>query len=389
MVAGPLRLSRERAFLYGGALASLCLVQVRFVVAQNFGDWSAFWAAAATVGTRDLLDPARHTAWQVHHHLLTTVFPYLPGAAWFLLPVKPVSLAAGYAINFFLMLSASCAAAIAAARIYGLSRAFASIAAFAWAPTIAALATGQNAPLGLLLAVYAVGGLAAGSWLATGFAVGLLLYKLPYALPFVALLVVRRQGRALGIVLLCAAAWYVLSVAATAGDWQWPVQYAHALAEYAGPDARFNAVKAISIPQLLLRAGAAPSLAMFLGAAIFVTALPLLARRPLLEAASFTPLLGLAAGPHTLPYDLAFGLPALYYLMTHLSEPVRTRVICVAYVAAPLWLLSGVLRFDVLAVVCNGLVLVWLMKGLHESTPGPDLRIADSRNRGEAQAVVD
>lgn len=384
MNANPLRLSRERCILYGAVLTLLCLVQVRFVVAQGFGDWSAFWSAGATAGTRDLLDPARHAAWQHAHHLLTTIFPYLPGAAWLLAPLKNVPLALGYAINFIVMAAAAASAALLAARIYRISRTLAIVFAFAWAPVIAALATGQNSPLGLLLTMIAIGAVAAGSSAFAGIAVGLLLYKLSYAVPFIALLAARRNVRALAIVAVFAAAWYVAGASATAGDWQWPAHYVQALRGYALPDARFNAVKAISISHLLLRAGVSQTAAMLAGAALLLAALPLLARVPALEAVSFTPLLGLAVGPHTLPYDVALALPALYYTMTHAREPFRTRGICAVYLAAPLWLLSGIVHFDVLAVVCDGAVLLWLLKGLHESTARPHLGIADTRNRSQA-----
>ena len=384
MNANPLRLSRDRCVLYGALLTVLCLVQVRFVVAQGFGDWSAFWAAGATAGTGNLLDPVRHAAWQTQHHLLTTIFPYLPGAAWALVPAARLPLAAGYALNFVLMAGAAAAAALIAARTYRISRTLAVVFAFAWAPVIAALATGQNAPLGLLLVMAAVAGMATASWLLPGLAVGLLLYKISYALPMIALLAVGRNLRALAVVCACAAVWYLASVAASAGDWHWPVHYAHALQGYAAADARFNAAKAVSIPHLLMRLGTPALAAMLGGLALFALALPLLIRAKPLEAASFTPLLGLAFGPHTLPYDAALALPALYYVMTHAAEPLRTRCICALYLIAPLWLLSGVFRFDVLAVACDGLVLAWLLKGLHESTTRADIRIADSRNRSQA-----
>lgn len=384
MNANPLRLSRDRIVLYGTLIAAACLMQVRFVVAQGFGDWSAFWAAGSTVGTRDLLDPHRHATWQLAHHLLTTIFPYLPAYAWFLLPARPLSLAAGYALNFALMLLATLAAAAIAARIYKFSFGVSAALSLSWAPTIAAMATGQNAPLGLLLELLAIAGLLSNSSIACGLAVGALLYKLPYALPFVALLAVRGNWRALAVVAACAGSWFVAGVAATAWDWQWPMHYAAALRAYAGPDALYNAVKAVSIPQLLLRSGASGGAAMLAGAALFIGALPLLRRAPVLAAASLTPLLGLALGPHTLPYDLALALPAIFYASTALEEPLRTRIVCAMYLLAPLWLLSGVLGFDVLAIVCQGLLLLWLIKGLHESTPGRHLRIAHTGNRSEA-----
>lgn len=384
MTANPLRISRERALLYGGALTALCLMQVRFVIAQRFGDWSAFWAAGATVGTGELLAPHKHAAWMARHHLLATIFPYLPGAAWLIWPLKNAPLAAGYACNFIVMALAAALAAAVASRVYAISRGLATVYTFAWAPVIAALATAQNSPLGLLLAMCAIAALVADSWLGCGLAVGMLLYKLHYAVPFLALLVVRRNVRALAVVAACALLWYFVSVGATAGDWQWPVHYVQALQGYAGADARFNEFKAISIPYLLLRVGVPPIAAVLCGAIVFVTGLPLLARGSVLQAASFAPLLGLAALPHTLPYDLALMLPALFYLMTRAEEPLRTRAIVAMYLVAPLWLLSGILKFDVLAVVCDGFALIWLVKGLHESASGAHIGIADPRNRSEA-----
>jgi hypothetical protein len=359
-------------------------VQVRFVVAQGFGDWGAFWAAGATAGTPALLAAHKHAAWMVHHHLPATIFPYLPGAAWLFFPIRHAPLAAGYAINFLLMAACIALAAIISARVYRLSRTFALISAFAWAPAIAALATGQISPLGLLLVVLAIAGIAVDSPVLCGVAVGLMLYKLPYALPFVALLAVRRNVRALLVVAAFAVFWYVASVAATAGDWQWPAHYAAALQGYAAADARYNAEKAVGLPLLLLRAGVPQFTAILCGAAFFALALPMLARMPALEAASLTPLLGLALGPHTLPYDLALVLPALYYVMTHVREPLRTRAACAMYLVAPLWLLSGVVHFDVLAPICEGLALLWILKALSESTARSHLTIADPRNRSEA-----
>ena len=384
MIAAPLRLSRERIAMYATLLTAICLVQVKFVVAQGFGDWSSFWSAGATAGTADLLDPHNHIAWQTAHHLPTTIFPYLPGTAWFLVPFTPFSLPVGYGLNFLLMALITIGAGMLAARIYSMPPALTTILLFAWAPVTAALSTGQNSPVGLLLSLAAIFGIVANSSVIAGVAAGLLLYKFPYALPFVILFALRRNARALALVVLFAAIWYVLSVAATAGDWNWPQHYASALHAYLGPDARYNAVKAISIPSLLMRGGMDQTIAIIAGAAIFAMAIPLLVRMPLLEAASFTPLLALAASPHVLPYDLALAAPAVFYLMTHASEPLRTRLICVLYLLAPLWLLSGVLRFDVLAIICDGLAIAWILKGYNESTPRRHFDIADTRNRGKA-----
>jgi hypothetical protein len=373
----PLRLSWDRVLFYGAILALVCFTQVRLVVPSGFGDWSAFWAAGATAGTHDLLDPHRHAEWQKAHHLLTTIFPYLPGAAWLLVPFKPLSLAAGYWINLVLMAVAAGLSALLASRIYGLARGFALVMAFAWAPTIAALATGQNSPIGLLLTLCAIAGLVFDSWLIAGLSVGLLLYKLPYALPMLVLLLARRNFRAVGVVVACGVVWFFASVAATAGDWAWPAHYAAALAGYARADAHYNMIKGIGMPLLLFRAGIPYGIACLAGLALFAGGIPLFARLRLLEVASLAPLLGVAASPHSLPYDLPLVLPALFYLMTvRAPEPLRTRVVCGIYVLAPLWLLSGVFRFDVLAYVCDGLAIVWLCYAYMELSRRNRLQVA-------------
>lgn len=388
MRGAPLRLTRERIVMYAMALTALCLVQVRFVVTQKFGDWSAFWAAGSTVGTSALLDPQVHAAWMSAHHLKATIFPYLPGAAWFLLPVKALTLGPGYAVNFAVMVAATAAAGSVAARTYGVQRGIAILAVFAWAPLVAAIATGQNSPVGLLLCVLTIAALAADSELAAGLAAGALLYKWPYALAFVALFVVRRQYRALCMVAAWAVIWYILSLAATAGDWLWPLHYINAVHGYFAADARFNAEKAVGVPTLLMRAGLPAFWAIAAGIVLFALALRPLLRAPVLEAASMIPAIALAASPHTLPYDCALALPALFYFMTHAAEPLRTRLICAVYIIAPFWLLSGMLHADVLAPVVDGLVIAWIVKGYNESTSRADFHVSDSRDRREAEAIL-
>jgi hypothetical protein len=370
--------------MYALLLTFICLAQVKFVVGQGYGDWSAFWAAGSTVGTGDLLDPHKHAAWMAAHHLLKTIFPYTPGAAWFLLPFKPLSLPAGYAINFAIMAVCTIAAAGFAARVYRIPRSFATLMMFAWAPLIGALATAQNSPVGLLLAMAAICAMIANEEPAAGLAAGALVYKWPYAIAFIALFIIRRQYRALAIAAACALIWYLLSVAATAGDWNWPAHYVSAVHAYFGADARYNAEKAVGLPMLLMRFRVPDPVAIGAGLLLFTAALPLFARAPLLESASMAPLIALAASPHTLPYDLALALPALFYVMTHIQEPLRTRLVCALYLIAPLWLLSGVLHFDVLAVVCNAWAIAWILKGYNESTSRADFNLADSRDRGQA-----
>jgi hypothetical protein len=219
--------------------------------------------------------------------------------------------------------------------------------------------TGQIAPLGLLLSSLAILGIVERSPLLAGACAGLLLYKPPYALPFLLLLLVRREWRAVAVAAAIAVVWYAASVTATGGDVQWPIHYVRTVQAYFGPDFAFNGGKAVSIPALLLRAHAPLWTATLVALVMFFSAIPLLARRPMLEAASMAPLLGLVSNPHTWPYDVVLALPALFYLMKHLPERRRTATICALYVIAPLWFFTPILHFDVLAVLCTALFIYW------------------------------
>ncbi len=355
----PLALSTERVVLYACGLTLLCLAQIKLVLNQRFGDWTVFWAAGATVGTEHLLNAHKHADWQAAHHLPLSPFVYLPGAAWLFLPFKHLSVMQGYALNAAIMFGVLVVAGFICARIYALPKWFAVLAVLAWAPAIAGVTTGQIAPLGLLLSSLAILGIVEGSpWLA-GLSAGLLLYKPPYAIPFLLLFVVRREWRSLAFAAATSVVWYAASVTATGGDAQWPIHYARTLQAYFAPDFAFNGGKAVSIPALLLHARAPLWVATAVALVIFFSAVPLLARRPLLEAASMTPLLGLVANPHTWPYDVALALPALFYLMKQLPERRRTTIVCVLYLIAPLWFLTPIFHFDVLAILCTGLFAYW------------------------------
>lgn len=358
----PLAEQRDRAILYGGALLLLCLAQIRLVAAQKYGDWTAFWSAGWTAGTGQLLNPHRHADWQHAHHLDMTPFVYLPGTAWAFLPFRHVSIPAGYAINAALMFALLVWAGVIAARVYALPKWFSVLAVLAWAPAIAGVATGQISPLGLLLTLAFIAALTRGSPFGAGLAAGALLYKPPYAIPLLVLLLARREWRALAVSAVCAALWYALSVAATAGDFSWPAHYVATLQSYFAPDFAYNGAKAVSIPGLLLRAHAPVWLAAGAGAAILVAGAVLTARRPVLEAASIMPLVGLLANPHTWPYDVVLALPALFFLMTHAPPDRRMWIVYGSYIIAPLWFFSFVFHFDVLAIVCVAIAAYWLVK---------------------------
>ncbi|HEV8214789.1 MAG TPA: glycosyltransferase family 87 protein, partial [Gemmatimonadaceae bacterium] len=219
-----LRIGKERVRLYGVGLFLIGLAQLRVVASEGrFWDWVDFQNAGLTVGTRALVDPVARVAWGTAHNVATTAFAYMPGYAWLLYPPARLPLAWGFAANAVAMLAVCFFSAIVAARVYALERTFALLAILAWAPTTAAILTGQNSPIGLLLWLLTTQALAAGRDVTAGLFAGLLLYKPTYAIPLGVLLLVRRNWPAIGVAALCGVGWYVISALAAANDWLWPI----------------------------------------------------------------------------------------------------------------------------------------------------------------------
>jgi len=359
-----LRIGRERVRLYGVGLFLIGLAQLRVVASEGrFWDWADFQIAGLTVGTRALLDPVARAAWGAAHNLTTTAFAYMPGYAWLLYAPARLPSAWGFAINALAMLAVCFAAAGVTARVYGLERRFSLLAILAWAPTTAAILTGQNSPIGLLLWLLATQALVKGSEARAGLFAGLLLYKPTYAIPLGLLLLFRGNWKAIGAAAVCGVAWYGVSAAAVGGDWYWPATYLRALGGYVGTDFAYNAPKAVSLPGLLMRVGVASNAAFLVGMLLLAFAAWRVRRWPVVEATSAMAVVGVATSPHAWPYDAVLALPALFWVMTELGEPRRTRWIVGAYALAPTWLLSHVLEGDLLAGVVLGLSGVVLKGG--------------------------
>jgi hypothetical protein len=77
------------------------------------------------------------------------------------------------------------------------------------------------------------------------------------------------------------------------------------------------------------------------------------------EALSLTSLFAVALSAHVWMYDAAVLLPAVFYAMSRLREPWRTRVTVTAYLLAAAWMpIVFVLRFNPLAIVTIGGALI-------------------------------
>jgi Glycosyltransferase family 87 len=349
-----LRIGRERIRLYGVGLALIGLTQLRFVSSVgHYWDWVDFYAAGATAGTRALLDSGARAAWGVAHALPVTAFAYTPGFAWFLAPAARVPIPWGFALNAVSMSLIATYAARRAARLYALDPAVSFYTTIGWAPVTAAIVTGQNSPLGLLLSLFAIEGLARDDALRTAVAIGALCYKPTYALPFVLLLLIYGKWKPLAGVVACGAVWYVLSATAAGGDWLWPGAYLRAVSNYVGPDFAYNRFKSVSLPGLLMLGGVSPGAALAVGMVALVGALAWLKVKgaDAFHAASLAGVIGVATSAHAWAYDAAMILPAIWWIMVNVKEPGRTRFVVIAFVIAPLWMASHALRFDALALV--------------------------------------
>jgi len=347
----PLRFGPGRFRLYTIGLALLGSAQILHAGQFKFWDWGTFARAAAGAGTPELLRPQS----------LQDAFTYLPGAAWLFVPLRHAPYELGFAVNAGLMLAAAIAAAFVANRIYTFSTWFCLAMILAWVPTTYSLVIGQNAPLGLLLVLLSLLGFTRGAPLLTALPVALLLYKPTFAIPLIGLLALRRRGRELFIVALGGACWYVLSVAATGGDWGWPRTLAGLEHAFFSLDFAHNRAKAIGITTLLIRAGAPSALIAFIGVLLVAASAPLLARVPGPEAYAATCLLGLVVSPHAWTYDAVLVLPMIFVTITSVREPVRTQLVSVAYAVAATVILAQEIGFAPLAIVVIGAHGAWLV----------------------------
>jgi hypothetical protein len=91
-------------------------------------------------------------------------------------------------------------------------------------------------------------------------------------------------------------------------------------------------------------------------------AIPRLIRAPIAEAGAGACLVGVAASPHAWGYDAALVVPWLLWAMSDhgLAEPWRTRIIVIAYLFGPLWLVSRQTGISAIAIVALGLTFIWL-----------------------------
>jgi hypothetical protein len=361
---GRLPLSPRSVRLLWFALAVVGLVPILTAPTGGWHDWPSFWSAGATVGSPNLMDYQAHTAWQTAHGLPADPWRYPPAVAYLFWPASLVPLGFGFAVNACLMLALVALAGVLVARTFDLPGGFGVRLALAWTPALAAVNMGQNMPIAVVLALWAIDALRRGDDLGVGIACGLLMYKPTLGLPLVALLVIRRQWRSTSFALVVVAAGYGLSILAAAGDWLWPVAWWNGIQPWLSADFAYNADKTVSIPGLLLRLGGLPAwLPYVVGGSIALLAIRGLVRAPVVEAASAACLIAMAAGPRVWSYEAGMMLPILGWTVAGgVAEPWRTRLVYAAIPLGLMWWLSPLTKISGVAVVLCAAAFLWIWR---------------------------
>jgi hypothetical protein len=260
------------------------------------------------------------------------------------------------------------------ARAFALDTRVALVATLAWAPTLAAAASGQNAPLGLLLAMIAINGLRGDRQIMAGLAVGAMLYKPTLALPMLALLLIRRQWTALLVAMAVAVGWYLLGVAGSAGDWMWPRDWLISTAPFFAADTWQNVNKTVALPGLLMGHNVPSVVAYGAAAAVVVAALPRLLRSPIAEAGAAACLIGVVVSPHSLQYEAVMVLPLILWAAggtgAGIAEPWRTRLLVPAYLAAQFYVITTQAGVSIFAVITFAAAAIWIT-GWHRQEANP------------------
>jgi hypothetical protein len=358
----PLRIAWPRLRLWAIGLFLIGLAPVVGAFAYGYHDWPLFWSAGATVGTPDLVAPDALLAWQREHGLPASYWPYPAGAAWIFAPFAALPLEVAFVLWGGLMLACAVAAGVVGAAAFGLPRLVGILAVLAFAPVTASVVIGQNDPIGLLLSMIAIAGLVAERSLGPGIAIGALFYKPTFALPLAGLLLLRGRWVSLVVVGIALLAWYVIGVAAAAGDLDWPRVWATAVLDHLSGEGAANADKAISLPGLVARLPVPSWVPLVAAVLLVIAAIPRLIRAPIGEAGAGACLVGVAASPHAWGYDAALIVPWLLWAMSAngLAEPWRTRIVVATYLVGPLWLFSRQTQVSGLAIVVIGLTVLWL-----------------------------
>ncbi|MFN8622277.1 MAG: glycosyltransferase family 87 protein [Chloroflexota bacterium] len=370
--------ARARLWLVAAAVAAW--LPLLGVPLRGWLDFSAFYSAGQLAFTPDVTGLAPITAYQAAHGLPITPFVYPAGMAlpYALLATLPYGVAA--ALHAAIMAALLVAAAVLWADIVALPRRWAVLAALAWAPAAAGVASGQNTSVALILVVLATGALVRRREALGGVLAGVLAYKPQLVAPLAGLLLIRGRWRALGAAVAVLGVHWALGVVATGGRLDWPRDWLATVNAYQAADLAANGWQAISLPGLAARAGSALGLPWLVWAGyaaagvIIVACIPALRRFDWPAAVALAMALGLLISPHAWVYDATLLLPALGVLAVRASSrgwPWRDRWwLAAAFGVALAWPIGGVVGVTAMPLVVLAMPLALLERGPFQPRPG-------------------
>jgi alpha-1,2-mannosyltransferase len=347
--------------------------------ARGWLDFSAFYAAGALAFSPQVLQLGSIAGFQAQHGLPNTPFLYPPAIAIIYAPLTslPYDLAAG--LHVAVQGLALVAAALLASRIYDLPPTWTLIGAFAWAPAAAAVVSGQNSVVLLLLALigaWAMGRGPDGKSIG-GLAIGIAAYRPHLGLPLTALAIWRREWVVAGFAVMVLLAQYALGVVATGGDMAWPADWLSTIAAETANDFKSVGWQAVGLPGILGRVslfGSAPGallgpalLGYLVGAWLVISALRPLRHAEPGRAMALTCALALFAGPRGFTYDGTLLLPAVAVIAREAADrgwPWSFRwLLAAGYGLGLAWPLGEFLAISPLALVVLVAPLALLGRG--------------------------
>lgn len=360
VIERPRLLTDKRLRVWGAAFVAASWIPVLGAPLRGFFDFSAFYAAGGLVGHWDLVRLTTVIEREAELGIPPTTFVNPPAYA---LPYAPLA-GLPFAIAGYLAMAVMFGLLIAAVEIgrrrFGIGRKTAFFGTLAWPPAAAGVLTGQSSSLALLLVVLVALGLerrdGRGDLLA-GAAVAALAFKPQLALPLLGLLVLRGSWRPLVTALSGLVMMYLLSVAATGGNWSWLADWLNELQTWQQLDVPQNGWQSISLPGLCARLSIPVAVGYGVGAVLIVWSLPALRSRPVPAAVALACVLGLVISPHALIYEATLMLPALALIV---DRPRWPRWMPVAlYLLAAAWPVGTVLGWQPMALALP--VFAWYL----------------------------
>jgi hypothetical protein len=318
-------------------------------------DFTSFYAAGRLAFTPEVLDVKTMMLLQQNLGLPINQFIYPPAFAILYAPLSALPYNLAGLINLVLMGLAYLLAIRLGAHLLKIPLKQALVAALAWAPAGASVATGQNATLLLLLFVIGLGTttLVAPARLA-------ILYKPQLGLPVLGALFLRRPRYGALLLLVGGALDYFLSVLATGGNFSWPLDWLSSFEFTRSTELATNGWQSMSMSGAFAHAlGPQFEILGYVAAVgLVLVSLRALRRADQTLALALALALAIVISPHSHIYDAVLLLPLLALIWRRsLGDDSIKLAMVLTYIAALLWIAKPLWPVQPLLVVALGWIV--------------------------------